>query len=202
MHESFLTAEHDRQEEIERQKNQSVSAVFGNKRSGSQIPQIARIKNELMANSQDEDIASESDHNPYEYYDYGRSQSVGFPAGMNSDMLVFNEKGPTKLDKRLIKQREERENELLAYQNDSIEPVLSGGEKVFTETAKEQEARIRRNSPFGGLLTWKLMRIIVKSNDDIRQEQFAMQLISQFDQIFKLKKLDLWLNPYEILGTG
>jgi len=38
MHESFLTAEHDRQEEIERQKNQSVSAVFGNKRSGSQIP--------------------------------------------------------------------------------------------------------------------------------------------------------------------
>lgn len=46
------------------------------------------------------------------------------------------------------------------------------------------------------------MRIIVKSNDDIRQEQFAMQLISQFDQIFKLKKLDLWLNPYEILGTG
>jgi phosphatidylinositol 4-kinase B len=100
---------------------------------------------------------------------------------MNSDMLMFNEKGPNKMDKRLIKQREERENELLAYQNDSIEPVLSGGEKVFTETAKEQEARIRRNSPFGGLLTWKLMRIIVKSNDDIRQEQFAMQLISQFD---------------------
>ena len=202
LHESFLTAEHDRHDEIDRQKNQSVSAVFDNKRSGSQIPQIIRIKHELMANSHDESIASESDQNPYEYYDYGRSQSVGFPSGMNSDMLVFNEKGPSKLDKRLIKQREERENELLAYQNDSIEPVLSGGEKVFTETAKEQEARIRKNSPFGGLLTWKLMRIIVKSNDDIRQEQFAMQLISQFDQIFKLKKLDLWLNPYEILGTG
>jgi phosphatidylinositol kinase/protein kinase (PI-3 family) len=29
-----------------------------------------------------------------------------------------------------------------------------------------------------------------------------MQLISTFDQIFKSKKLDLWLNPYEILGTG
>lgn len=46
------------------------------------------------------------------------------------------------------------------------------------------------------------MRIIVKSNDDIRQEQFAMQLIDTFDQIFKGKKLDLWMNPYEILGTG
>ncbi len=29
-----------------------------------------------------------------------------------------------------------------------------------------------------------------------------MQLIAQMDQIFKLKKLDLWLKPYEILATG
>jgi len=51
-------------------------------------------------------------------------------------------------------------------------------------------------------MTWKLLRIIVKSNDDVRQEQFAMQLISQFEQIFMSKGLDLWLKPYEILGTG
>lgn len=73
---------------------------------------------------------------------------------------------------------------------------------VFPETSKEQEERIRRNSPYGNLLTWKLFRFIVKSNDDVRQEQFAIQLISQFDQIFKKKKLDLWLKPYEILATG
>jgi phosphatidylinositol kinase/protein kinase (PI-3 family) len=29
-----------------------------------------------------------------------------------------------------------------------------------------------------------------------------MQLISQFDQIFKLKNLGLYLKPYEILATG
>jgi len=29
-----------------------------------------------------------------------------------------------------------------------------------------------------------------------------MQLISQIDQIFKLKKLPLWLRTYEILATG
>ena len=29
-----------------------------------------------------------------------------------------------------------------------------------------------------------------------------MQLISEIDQIFKLKKTDLWLKPYEILATG
>ena len=29
-----------------------------------------------------------------------------------------------------------------------------------------------------------------------------MQLIQQIDQIFKQKKLNLWLRPYEILATG
>ena len=46
------------------------------------------------------------------------------------------------------------------------------------------------------------MRVIVKSLDDVRQEQFAMQLISQIYQIFKMKKLPLWLKTYEILATG
>lgn len=48
---------------------------------------------------------------------------------------------------------------------------------IFIETSKEQDERVRRNSPFGHLKTWKLIKIIVKSNDDVRQEQFAMQLI-------------------------
>ncbi|CDW71897.1 phosphatidylinositol 4-kinase [Stylonychia lemnae] len=73
---------------------------------------------------------------------------------------------------------------------------------VFLETSVEQDERVRRNSPFGNLKTWRLIKIIVKSNDDVRQEQFAMQLISQMDQIFKLKKINLWLKPYEILATG
>lgn len=44
--------------------------------------------------------------------------------------------------------------------------------------------------------------MIVKSGDDLRLEQFAMQLISLMDSIFKRKKLQLWLNPYEILSTS
>jgi len=49
----------------------------------------------------------------------------------------------------------------------------------FNETSKMQEERIRQKSPFGALKTWKLLKVMVKSNDDVRQEQFAMQLISQ-----------------------
>ena len=57
------------------------------------------------------------------------------------------------------------------------------------ESAKEQERRIRLASPFGQLKSWSLLRVIVKANDEVRQEQFAVQLISQIYQIFKFKKV-------------
>ena len=74
--------------------------------------------------------------------------------------------------------------------------------KIFLETSKEQERRVKKNSPFSRLRTWKLMKVIIKTNDDLRQEAFAMQLISSMDQIFKEAKLPLWLKPYEIIATG
>lgn len=41
---------------------------------------------------------------------------------------------------------------------------------VFLETSKEQDERVRRNSPYSNLKTWRLLKVIVKSNDDVRQE--------------------------------
>lgn len=70
--------------------------------------------------------------------------------------------------------------------------------KSFKKTAD----RIRQNSPYGDLKTWSLVHVIVKSGDDLRQEQLAMQLISFFLQTFKEKSLKLWLYAYDILATG
>jgi phosphatidylinositol kinase/protein kinase (PI-3 family) len=61
---------------------------------------------------------------------------------------------------------------------------------------------MRKNSPFGHFQSWKVVRLIVKSGDDLRSEQFAMQLIETIDLIFKRRKLKLKLQPYEILSTG
>ena len=41
---------------------------------------------------------------------------------------------------------------------------------IFLESSREQDIRVRENSPFKHLTTWSLMRVIVKSNDDVRQE--------------------------------
>eukprot|EP00826_Nyctotherus_ovalis_P046678 TRINITY_DN5307_c0_g1_i2.p1 TRINITY_DN5307_c0_g1~~TRINITY_DN5307_c0_g1_i2.p1 ORF type:complete len:287 (-),score=108.16 TRINITY_DN5307_c0_g1_i2:163-1023(-) len=72
----------------------------------------------------------------------------------------------------------------------------------FGESYKDQCERVRKNSPYGSLKTWRLVKLIVKKGCDLRQEQFAMQVISQFDQIFKAAKVDIWLKPYEIMCTG
>jgi phosphatidylinositol 4-kinase len=73
---------------------------------------------------------------------------------------------------------------------------------IFGEKFEDQTKRLRKNSPFGNCSSWKLFKMIVKSGEDLRQEQFATQLINEFYQIFKLEKIEVWLKPYEILSTG
>ena len=72
----------------------------------------------------------------------------------------------------------------------------------FGESFEAQCKRIREESPYGNLKTWRLIKVIAKKGCDLRQEQFAMQLISQCQQIFQAAKLKIWLKPYEIISTG
>jgi phosphatidylinositol 4-kinase len=73
--------------------------------------------------------------------------------------------------------------------------------RLFNESFRELAQKVRKQSPFGQLKSWRLVSVIVKAGDDLRQEQLAMQLISLFDQIFKEAKLRVWLRPYDILAT-
>ena len=74
--------------------------------------------------------------------------------------------------------------------------------KVFGETFKQKEKKLKKTSLFGNLDSHKIFRCIFKTHEDLRQEQFATQLINEFYQIFKLEKTGCWLNTYEIISTG
>lgn len=63
-------------------------------------------------------------------------------------------------------------------------------------------ARIKIQSPFGHYQSWQARGVIVKNNDDLRQEQLAMQIIKKCSEIFAEEKLSLFLRPYNILITG
>ncbi|OQS01304.1 phosphatidylinositol kinase (PIK-J) [Achlya hypogyna] len=73
---------------------------------------------------------------------------------------------------------------------------------VFRERWSEKEDRLRPTSEFGHLPGWRLIPVIVKSNDDLRQEQFAAQLIQQCHKVFVDANIPLTLRPYDVIATS
>ena len=73
---------------------------------------------------------------------------------------------------------------------------------VFGESFSKKGRSIKKQSLFGKLNSHKIFRCIIKTHEDLRQEQFATQLINEFYQIFQLEHTGLWLNTYEIISTG
>lgn len=73
---------------------------------------------------------------------------------------------------------------------------------VFGELWSWKEERILKKSPFTDLKDSKLMSFIVKAGDDLRQEQLAIQLIKQFDLIFKEEDVDVFLKPFTVMSVS
>jgi len=76
-------------------------------------------------------------------------------------------------------------------------PSLIAGTPIANKSEKLQRA-----SPYGHLPGWKLDGLICKSNDDVRQEMFVMQLLCYYQKAFQLAKVPVWLHTYKILPTS
>ena len=70
---------------------------------------------------------------------------------------------------------------------------------VLKEPWEDKVRRIRDSSPYGHLQNWKLLSVIVKCGDDLRQELLAYQLLSMLKDIWEEERVPLWLRPYKIL---
>ena len=77
----------------------------------------------------------------------------------------------------------------------------SGVAVCFPERWRDKERRLAQASPFSAHPGWRLVPVIVKANDDLRQEQFTSQLLREFARIFKARNVPAWLRPYDILAT-
>jgi phosphatidylinositol 4-kinase len=71
---------------------------------------------------------------------------------------------------------------------------------VFKENWKEKEDRLRSSSAYGNHPGWRLLPILIKSNDDLRQEQLASQLIYRMALILARERIPVWLCPNEIIA--
>lgn len=65
---------------------------------------------------------------------------------------------------------------------------------VFSEDWEAKKERIRAASPYGHLPNWRLISVIVKNGADLRQEQFAIQLIREMQKIWQDTKVDVWVQ--------
>ncbi|OCB84076.1 hypothetical protein A7U60_g8747 [Sanghuangporus baumii] len=73
---------------------------------------------------------------------------------------------------------------------------------VFSESWALKKSRIRQYSPYGHLASWDCLSVIVKAGTDLRQEQLAVQMIREFEHIWKEESCQCWVRPFQIFITG
>ncbi|KAM3910282.1 phosphatidylinositol 4-kinase beta isoform 1-T1 [Leptodactylus fuscus] len=70
---------------------------------------------------------------------------------------------------------------------------------ALKEPWQEKVRRIREGSPYGHFPNWRLLSVIVKCGDDLRQELLAYQVLKQLQSIWETERVPLWIRPYKIL---
>ena len=74
--------------------------------------------------------------------------------------------------------------------------------QTFGESWAARKKRLQAQSRDGAAPGWDIRSIIVKSNDDLRQEVFALQLITLTQQILREAGLRGYVRNYRIVSTG
>jgi len=90
---------------------------------------------------------------------------------------------------------------VMTVQRDPEDPSAA----AMKEPWKEKVRRIRESSPYGHLANWKLLSVIVKCGDDLRQELLAYQFLTQL-QVSSVCLLSLlliisYMKPYKTVHS-
>mmetsp|Transcript_10013 Transcript_10013/g.26715 ORF Transcript_10013/g.26715 Transcript_10013/m.26715 type:complete len:757 (+) Transcript_10013:158-2428(+) len=97
-------------------------------------------------------------------------------------------------------------NDVDKAEEDVTEPVSAAADpevlKAFGEPWKQKVGRIREASPYGKDPHWRLVSVIVKARDQLRQEMFAARLVRFHERVFKAARLPLWVRAYDIEATS
>ncbi|CAD8205941.1 unnamed protein product [Paramecium octaurelia] len=74
--------------------------------------------------------------------------------------------------------------------------------QLWEQTWEEKIQSYKKESRYQNFPSFKIRPIIIKGGDDLRQEMFAIQMMKQFNRIFKESDLKLYLRPYQIIVTS
>jgi phosphatidylinositol 4-kinase len=98
-----------------------------------------------------------------------------------------NEEEITEEKKKEIEEELKKEETIKKNTNINMDVLRN----VFGESFSQKGKSIKKDSLFGKLNSHKIFRCIIKTHEDLRQEQFATQLINEFYQIYQLEHTGL-----------
>ena len=78
--------------------------------------------------------------------------------------------------------------------------IISGGESWAEKSFRMLEGV--KNKPKDEKVQLEIVCLLSKSNDDLRQEVFVMQMIHYYKSVFISAGIPLWLKTYKILSTS
>lgn len=113
------------------------------------------------------------------------------------DSYMSDNKDPVYINASDIRKRLETENlqPKIGTQRDPEDPSLN----ALKEPWEVKQQRIRETSPYGHFENWRLLPVIIKSGDDLRQELLAYQFLYKLQQIWKYERVPVFVKPYSIL---
>lgn len=62
-----------------------------------------------------------------------------------------------------------------------------------------KQARIRESSPYGHYPSWRLLPVIIKAGDDLRQELMAFQFLQKLQEVWNCEHVPVYVRPSKIL---
>jgi len=73
---------------------------------------------------------------------------------------------------------------------------------ALKEPWEEKVRRIKESSPYGHLPSWRLLAVIIKCGDDLRQELMVYQFLKQIQAVWLEERVPLWMRPVQIIVTS
>jgi hypothetical protein len=76
-------------------------------------------------------------------------------------------------------------------------------DEIFGELTSQRRVRIQDESKYSKIVkNWNIDGFIAKSNDDLRQETFVIQMITFYQRLFAAENCPVWLKSYNIMSTS
>ncbi len=157
----------------------------------------------------EEDVKDENNEHEEEKFDEMISSDTTSIGDKDQELIIFKERWSEK-EARIWQQKnmlcenadndESRHHELrTTMSSDSGYRALLPG-KVGGDGSDEREGGCKYGDDGGG--SWSLVPIIVKTNDDLRQEQAVSQLIALLARIWGGAKIGVWVHSYSIMAIS